>query len=149
MLPARMRSSSGWSDACILNISSRGLLIYSAQSADPGSFVEIRRGGQLVVARVVWRKNRRIGLSSPDPVRIQDIISTETAVSAVQSTLDSKRVDRRLVPRDANRSRSHARAMEFMVMVLGGTALVAAAVACVVDSLGAPMGAVRAALAAP
>ena len=40
MLPARMRSSTGWSDACILNISTRGLLIYALGSADPGNFVE-------------------------------------------------------------------------------------------------------------
>ena len=85
MLPARMRSSGGWSDACILNVSSRGLLVYSNTAVDPGSTVEIRRGGQLVIARVVWRQNQRIGLCSPDPVPIEDIISDKTAAAAVIS----------------------------------------------------------------
>lgn len=147
MLPARMRSPSGWSDACILNISTRGLLVYSAGSADPGSFVEIRRGGQLVVARVVWRRNQRIGLHSPDPVRVEDIISTETAATAVQSSASQLSVERRRVPRDPERSRDHARAIEFMALVLAGTALAGAAVAAVEDTLGPPLAAVKVALA--
>ncbi len=146
MLPARMRSASGWSDACILNVSTRGLLVYSNGVAQPGNFVEIRRGGQLVVARVVWRKNQRIGLHSPDPVRVEDIITTETAASAVQSSVGQRPLERRRVPRDPERSRNHGRAMEFMAMVLAGTALVGIAVACVEDALGTPLAAVKVAL---
>lgn len=146
MLPARMRSVSGWSDACILNVSRRGLLIYSAGSADPGSFVEIRRGGQLVVARVVWRRNQRIGLHSPDPVRVEDIISTETAASVVQASASQFPKERRRIRRDCERSRNHARAMEFIAVVLAGTALAGAAVAAVRDTLDAPLAAVKRAL---
>jgi hypothetical protein len=138
MLPARMRSTSGWSDACILNVSTRGLLVYSSGPTQPGSFVEIRRGGQLVVARVVWRNNQRIGLHSSDPVRVDDIISTAAAACAVQSSA-SLPVERRRVPRNYERSRNRARAVEFMAMVLAGTALAGAAVACVEQALGAPL----------
>ena len=143
MLPARMRSISGWSDACILNISRRGLLVYSKGSAQPGSFVEIRRGGQLVVARVVWRRNQRIGLHSPDPVRVEDIITAKTAASAVQSSAAQRTVERRLVPRDHQHSRHRARAIEFMTIVLTATALVGAAVATVEDAFVTPLAAVR------
>ena len=95
MLPARMRSASGWSDACILNLSSRGLLVYSNGTANPGSFVEVRRGGQLVVARVVWRENQRIGLSSSDAVRVNDISDeTPTRTSTVPPTVAGKRAAR-------------------------------------------------------
>jgi len=146
MLPARMRSKAGWSDACILNVSRQGLLVYSPGSADPGTFVEIRRGGQLVVARVVWRKNQRIGLHSPDPVRVEDIICTEAAAAVVQSSASEIAIERRRIPRDPERSRQHARAMEFMAMVLAGVVLVGVAVACVEDALAAPLAAVRAAL---
>ena len=122
MLPARMRSASGWTDACILNISTRGLLVYSKTTAEPGSFVEVRRGGQLVVARVVWRQNQRIGLCSPDPVRVEDIISSETAAAAVQSTAQSAGMvaERRRLPRTEDQSRARARAIEFLATVLIG-----------------------------
>ena len=146
MLPARMRSASGWSDACILNISSRGLLVFSSGSATPGSFVEVRRGGQLVVARVVWRKNQRIGLCSPDPVRVEDIISSQTAASAVQATAARPKFDRRCVPRSADRSRSQGRAMEFMGTLLVGSSIVLVAAVYAVDVLARPMLVIRAAL---
>ena len=74
LIPARMRSESGWSDACILNVSSGGLLVYSAGGARPGSHVEIRRGGSLIIANVVWRSNQRIGLCSHHPVPIQEML---------------------------------------------------------------------------
>jgi hypothetical protein len=146
MLPARMRSASGWSDACILNVSKSGLLVYSPGGADPGSFVEIRRGGQLVVARVVWRNNQRIGLQSPDPVKVEDIISTEAAAVAVQSTTLQFAIERRRIPRNPDRSRQQARAMEFVAMVLAGVALAGAAVAAVEDALATPLAVVRVAL---
>jgi hypothetical protein len=146
MLPARMRSASGWSDACILNISSRGLLIYSSGSPAPGSFVEVRRGGQLVVARVVWRKNQRIGLCSPDPVRVEDIISSETAASAVQATVARPKFDRRRLPRTEERSRARGKAMEFLGTLLIGGSIILVASVYAVDVLARPMSTIRTAL---
>src|SRR5690349_3937884 len=83
MLPARLRSASGWSDACILNISSGGLLIFSKGAAEPGSQVEIRRGGRLVIGRVAWRQNQRIGLESDGPIPVGEIIDPELADAAL------------------------------------------------------------------
>lgn len=144
MLPARMRSASGWSDACILNISSKGLLVYSAGGAKPGSFVEIRRGTQLVVARVVWRQNQRMGLASHDPLRIEDIISNEIAAAAVQSAGFVR--DRRAVPRSAEDSRLQGRALEFLSTTALVIALAGSALFYAYEVLSAPMATVRGAL---
>ena len=54
--------------------------------------------------------------------------------------------EQRRIPRNPERSRQHARAMEFMAMVLAGLALVGTAVVCVEDALGAPLAVVRSAL---
>ena len=145
MLPARLRSQSGWSDACILNISSRGLLIYSNAAAQPGSFVEVRRGGQLVIARVVWRKNQRIGLCSPDPVHVEDIIAADSAAAAVPVAAGAA-IERRRIPRDPDRSRSRGRAVEFVALVLVGGALAFAAMVSVEESLARPLASVGSAL---
>jgi hypothetical protein len=145
MLPARMRGHSGWSDACILNISSRGLLIYSNGTAEPGAFVEIRRGGQLVTARVVWRKNQRIGLCSPDPVHVEDIIGADSADAAVP-TAAGVAVERRRVPRDPERSRHNGRAVEFIAIVLIGSALAFAAMASIEQNLARPLAAIDGAM---
>lgn len=141
MLPARMRGKCGWSDACILNMSSRGMLVYSKGTADPGAFVEIRRGGQLVVGRVVWRENQRMGLHSQDPVRIADIINSAAAADA-----PCPAAERRRVPRTSDKSRTYARAMEFLFVVALGATLAASVGYEVKDVLDRPFIAVRAAL---
>ncbi len=50
VLPARLRIGSRWNDTCILNISSRGLLIHSPRLGNEGSGVELRRGGEVIEA---------------------------------------------------------------------------------------------------
>lgn len=144
MLPARMRSQAGWSDACILNVSSRGLMVYSNGTAQPGSFVEIRRGSQLVVARVVWRKNGRMGLWSPDKVHVHEILSDSGVAAVVQSTAAA--VERRRIPRTQDQSRARARAMEFLTTVLIATGLAGWAVLYVHEVMARPMTVVRATL---
>ena len=43
MLPARMRSTVGWSDACILNLSSRGLMVHANFSALEAGVSRLRK----------------------------------------------------------------------------------------------------------
>lgn len=146
MLPARMRSNSGWSDACILNVSTQGLLIYSNGSAEPGSTVEVRRGGQLVVATVIWRQNQRIGLRSAHSVPVEDIISDETAASAVLSCSEPVTLERRRAPRCSEKSRSQGRAIEFAFVAALGSVLAGWAAISVHQALTAPMSAIGTAL---
>ena len=75
LVKARIKSSDGWRDVSILNVSSRGLMIYSACCSNPGSEVELRGGDQVIRARVVWRKGGRVGLRSDSVLPIIDIIS--------------------------------------------------------------------------
>ena len=44
LVPARLRHGAAWSDTCIVNISSRGLMIHSSRPLQPGSKVEVYRG---------------------------------------------------------------------------------------------------------
>src|SRR5262245_7417073 len=75
VLPARLRTGANWSDTCILNISSRGLMIHSARAVPNGSLVELRRGVHVILARVVWKDGGRIGLRSSDRLPIEEILS--------------------------------------------------------------------------
>ena len=80
MLHARMRASTGWTDACILNVSSRGLLINaSATGAVTGSEVELRHGAHVIVAEVVWRKGTRAGLRTDQRVPVDEIMALSKA----------------------------------------------------------------------
>lgn len=140
-----MRSASGWGDACILNISSRGLMIYAQHPVEPGSYIELRRGGALVVARVVWRKNQRVGLCSHDRLPVDDIISGAAAAAVVPS-LGAPRLDRRRKPRLEDGSRLRGRAIQFLSLVLIASALASGLGFYVIETLGRPAAAVERAL---
>ena len=69
MIKARMLSGASWHDICILNCSLHGLGIQAPQSPARGSYVEIRRGRQTIVARVAWSKGHRAGVKFDTPLK--------------------------------------------------------------------------------
>src|SRR4029078_12325215 len=89
VLPARMRMDSSWCDACILNISSRGLMIHVARGAPSGDTVELRRGDHVIVARVVWRDGSRAGLHSDDRLPVEQILSLSQAPALQLTAADA------------------------------------------------------------
>lgn len=146
VLPARLRNGAGWVDACILNISSRGLLIHAKCDAQPGSQISLWRGENLIVGRVVWRSTNRIGLCSPDPLPVDDVISGGAAPAAAPVATGDLKIERRTQPRSHERSRERSRAIEFVSLVLAGVALAAAASAYAYQALSNPLEAVQRAL---
>ena len=75
MISARMRDGDCWSDANILNVSSKGLLLHSSKPPSRGAYIEVRRGNYVIVARVVWTDANRFG------VRAQDKLSFDCLVA--------------------------------------------------------------------
>lgn len=84
MIKARLRDGALWSDALIINMSSRGLLVRSDQSPNRGSYLEIRRGPYVIVARVVWANADRFGVQTQDIVPSERLMTDPTAAPAPQ-----------------------------------------------------------------
>ena len=130
-----MRDGALWSDALILNMSSRGLLVRSDQSPNRGSYLEIRRGAYVIVARVVWSTAGRFGVQTQDMVPAERLISDPDAAAASASPPTARQQERRAAPRSIetrhDRSRQKARAFEFaaisvvcaLVAILIGSAM--------------------------
>lgn len=116
VLPARLLTGAQWSDTCILNISSRGLMIHSGRVAPKDSLVELHRGEHVIVARVVWRDGARVGLQSTDRVPVDEIMSAGAA-NVLRVTAGGHAIERRRKPRE-NRSdaRLRARTIEFVAV---------------------------------
>jgi hypothetical protein len=115
VIPARLRSGAQWSDACILNISSRGLLIHTGRAIPEGATVEVRRGDHAIFARVAWRSGDRVGLQADDKLPVEEIMSTSSAQSLRLVADGGKLVERRKRPRKAESdSRLRGRAIEFI-----------------------------------
>ena len=148
IMPARLHSSSGWTDACILNVSSRGLMIHSARAGPQGSIVELRRGRHAIVARVVWRDGARVGLKTEERLAVEDLIRLNCA-SATMVTAGQAQKRARGTPsqrRERNR-RSLGRVIEYVGVALIACTLAATAFDVFERGLGTPMALIETALA--
>lgn len=142
-MPARLRHGSSWSDACILNISSRGLMIHTGRPIARGAEVELRRGDHVIVARVMWREGGRAGLRSEDRVPIEDIVTFGQS-PALQLTAATG--ERRKHPRPEEHSRIRARAVEFAGVLAIAICLAGAGFTMVESAFARPLAVVAAAL---
>jgi hypothetical protein len=148
-IPARMKLGARWTDAFILNVSSRGLMIRASEHLDRGAYIELRRADQVIVARVVWRAGSRAGLRSQDRLPVEAIVTGTVPAVAVVSSIGPANGERRKHRRDADheRSRYRGRAMEFTSLVLIGATSSAAIFSLVAETLERPLSSVQAALA--
>lgn len=143
-----MRSGASWTDVCILNVSIHGLGIQSAEPPDRGTYVEICRGTQSIIARVAWSKGHRAGLSAQDAIFIKALINDNAA--AGPRVAKGKPVERRRSPRPAQRmhdsSRLAGRLMEFACFALFAGALAVTAFGAVGQALASPLSQISTAL---
>lgn len=149
LLPARVRSEAGWSDACILNVSSRGLMIHSPRPVGLGTTVELRHADHAILAEVVWRSGSRLGLCAVQRVPVDEIVTLGQSDGLQLTATPPRPADRRRRPRDAHASRTWSRAFEFAAIVIVAGSLSSLAAAMVSDALARPLGQVGAVLAGP
>lgn len=142
-----MKAAADWHDACILNISSRGMLLQAAEPPVRGSYLEIRRGPFVIVARVMWAKSHRFGVKSQDVLPIDAIVhDVEAPVVGEGVRVGERRVAGRAQMATAQRSRHQGRMIEYgfaIALALAGAGFVASEVQAV---LTAPVEAVSLAL---
>lgn len=137
MIAARMRSGSSWSDVCIRNVSSRGLLLSAEMAPSVGTYVEIRRGSMAIIGRIAWNKAPFFGLRAQDRIEINHLISEprlkarpnftpSTASDGDRRASDRKRVNAS-TEQQLERSRCISSALEFGLLIV--VALVIAGIA--------------------
>lgn len=141
----RLKDDAGWSDAQILNVSSRGVMALCTDPPVRGSYVEIRRGTYLMIGRVAWTGTDRIGVHVRERIAIEDLLEPVTpgrraprpAATSVQMRLHQPRKP----STEERTAASHrfARAFNFVAIgiVAGGMAIFASDVAS--DALAEPL----------
>jgi hypothetical protein len=134
IVPAHLRHASGWSDASILNISSRGLLIRTARPLEPGNWVELRRGDHVINARVVWREAAKAGLESDDRLPLEEIAGGVIGTAQAYAPEPTQ-----APPRKADRSREQGRMVEFAGIMGAGFTLAALTATIVGRALAHPL----------
>jgi len=146
MLPARMRTAAGWSDACILNVSSRGMLIHAGRPFVQGSLIELRHQQHVIVARVVWRDGSKAGLRAEERLPIEQILALSSSPGLQLTAGRYKGPERRRRPRTHEQSRHQSRLFEFASLVAVAVAAAWMAVSLVGAALARPLAAVQTAL---
>ena len=154
LINARMRTGSTWSDVCLLDMSSRGALAKTAVPPREGTYVEVRRGSHVIVARVVWTEKHRFGMCTQDPIVIDALIlDPDGSKSREQRDRagiqpQSTEMNRRLDPIDRHgKSRLLARSMEFVCIAGAGAMLASSGFSLVRAALAKPLSQVTAVLA--
>lgn len=144
-----MRSGTSWSDACILNLSSRGMLVKTPVAPSRGSYLEIRRGPYVIIARVVWANADRFGVQTQDLVPAEELINQHGQPATAAGPSGSGFAERRAVARHSTlheASRWRARAVEFGAFAFLGAAGATVALGAVGELLASPLAAVETAL---
>ena len=148
IVPARLHSSSGWTDACILNVSSRGLMIHSALAGPQGSIVELRRGPHAIVACVVWRDGARVGLKTEERLAVEDLIRLNCASAMTVTTGQAQKRACGTPSQRRERNRcSLGRVIEYVGVALIACMLAVTAFDVLERGLGTPMALIETALA--
>jgi hypothetical protein len=147
MLPARVRIGARWSDACILNLSSRGLMIRTGDGADEGSVVELRRGDQAIFARVIWRDGSKAGLHTDEYLPVEEIMTLDQVGALQVTAADSLAMERRRKRRPIHHdSRRRARLMQFVGTLAIAVGLSMAVLSMVYQAFARPLAMIEAAL---
>jgi hypothetical protein len=152
MIMARVRMGSSWSDACILNLSTRGMLVRAPKSPARGAYLEIRRGAYVIVARVIWSMPDRFGVQTQDPVPadglIRDPEGSPPSAEPEEAGFRERRARSRPHEVRHEASRRKGRAMEFGVLI-AFAALTAILIGdSIAGAFAVPLGLADAALAA-
>lgn len=145
MVRARLRGAGAERDACILDLSSRGL---SATADDPprrGDYVELLVGEAVLLGQVKWSSERRFGMAFRERISVISVLSGEGgAVTLKHRETVRKQADRK---RNAPGAVSVARRIEYAVVFAAGAAATFVLADYAQDAL-RPMQEVRLAMAA-
>lgn len=145
MLNARMRVAATWNHVCILNISTRGLLIQAAEPPALGTYLDVHRGQQAIVGRVVWVEGHRFGVRTQDALPVEAIIHPgDPSIARLAGELATEAaLVRRASPRAAQArheaSRMLSRSIEFALVALVAAAAGVTAFISVGQALGRPL----------
>ena len=125
-LPARLRGDDSWSDVCIKNVSSHGMMLLINDPPQRGTYIEVRRGSAVVIGRVMWVSAGRCGLRTKEKISVAELTMANAPLADAASAGDRRAQARAHHPGEAAaRSAAMGRLMQFaatvaLVLAAGG-----------------------------
>ncbi|MEZ5654400.1 MAG: PilZ domain-containing protein [Sphingobium sp.] len=144
----RIRRDSGWIDANIRNMSSRGLMLEIKNPPAKGSFVELRRGSVVIVGQVRWTDGNCCGVRTQDRISAGQLKTAYDNCGPAKAT-EAVGVDRRaavrvLTPQEvAERSRMQSMLFQRVVLIAGVACGAVFVISLAFELLNVPMETIR------
>jgi hypothetical protein len=151
LVPCRMQADGNWADACIHNISSRGMMVAVDEPPRPGSYVDIRRGKLVVIGRVMWRRDRFFGVRTQDRISVDAVVNEPRRNTAPAGTPERRAEARHVadakIARRIERHRQLSSLIQYGSMVCGALFVAGLVAMHIFSLLNSSLGTVRVALA--
>lgn len=148
ILSVRIRQDTGWKDASLRNLSSRGAMLQMDAPPPKGSFIEIRRGEALMVGQVRWSDGDRCGLRMQDKVPLASLLSPryQPADDLVAAGKVERRAQVRVMsPAEiAERSRYKSALFQRLTLIAGALAAAIFLMTMMMELAGKPMATIAA-----
>lgn len=128
ILPVRIRMDTGWVNATIRNVSTKGMKLEMPSPPPKGSFIEIRRGQVVVVGQVRWVEQGCCGLLAQGRVPVAQLKGaplpgTVPRVGDCGTERERRASARILTPEEvAERSRVKSMLMQKVIIAAAGIA---------------------------
>lgn len=119
LIRARIRDGGDERDACILDVSTRGLLATTALPPPRGEFVELLVGNHKLVGQVKWSGERRFGLALRERISVAALVAGDPGSIVLEKAQSARRRNGSLAAALASDSRSLGAAFQLVVTVTG------------------------------
>lgn len=146
ILRATVCVNGSWTDACIIDVSARGLGLQTSRPPPRGTYVEIRNGSLLIVGRIVWANGQRFGVRTQDPLDVDAIARSAgeatkapSPAPAKSQPLDRAKNTRTHTDQNGEKSRFLGRSMQFLSLAAAAVAAALFVVSAVEQALVKPL----------
>jgi hypothetical protein len=154
IVPARMNAGGRELPVMILNVSQRGVLASSSTPPPRGHYVEIRKGGVVIIGRVAWSGNQVFGVRTQDDIDFSSLTGIRSAgrpdnaakVSGKDDAATLRRTDKAGSLSAYDQSRIVSSRMTYVSSFIVSCAVAAAAGALAYELLSKPIETIREAL---
>ena len=149
-IPARMFADATWIDVTIRNVSSRGMLLETSAPLKRGTYLEVRRGSAVIIARAVWTSGQALGAQTQDIILLDRLIKGSREIDpGLILSRSGVTMERRWVVRPAQRlehNRLLSRAFQFITVCAFAVLTCGSMASLVYEALGEPASALSVAL---
>lgn len=143
MVRAMLRDDGSEREACLLDLSSGGLMASVSQSPRRGTFVELTVGRHSLVGQVQWSEGQRFGMKLREKIDVLAVIGNEAGPTALAAARKAR--GRPSPEATFAYSRHVAQGFTYGILIAGAATGAVLAAQLVLESL-APLQAVSAAL---